>query len=204
LCRFCFRAWKILIRPLSFSFEQEIKHYSLPNYKNETSIAFPYDTSNGHIHYASNANIIDLSPNESTDNIIVENRNNYIYDTYIENANSIDLLKKIETTNMKKKLDLNTKEQPVEFEHIHKDKYEKSLLIESHLDKKDNTEKEIIKDTHKLKAKIEYTEALDELDEINGISQSNNEIAATTDFKLTNKKAIFVGILVSLARKRLK
>ena len=203
----CFRARRILIMPLSFSSQQDKTHDSLPSYKNESNNVFPNDTNMGHIYYSSNENIIGISQNESKGNATFENKtilfHKQTYNTSNESVNSNESVQSSEITHKEKEYPLTNTAQLIDFEQVTKDTYDNNQIENSHPNK-DNNKDETFEHTHDLHNKIPVTENVDELHKFCEITQSKNGMAAPLDFKLTNKSAVFVSILVSLARKRLK
>ena len=203
LCCFFLERGKLFIRSLFFSSDQDIKHNSLSYSRIETSNVFPHETEIRHIHNSNNENIINLSNNESIDSMITntESQTRNEYDTHIKNAN-ISVVKPFDTTNMQKHLYLDI-ETPIDFESTSKSKSENNRLVGSHINRKDDTDKHSSTHTYELNNK-ETIEALNELQEVSNISGFKNNIKEQNDLKLPNTKTIFVGILIYLARKRLK
>jgi hypothetical protein len=155
----------------------------------------------GNIYYPSNENI-SISQNESKGNDTIENKSilflNEIYSTSNKSVSSNELVQTSEKTHKEKKYTLNNIKQLIEFET-----YENSQIEKSHPNN-DNNKDESFNHTLDLNNEIPDTETGNELHNFSEIPQSKNVVAAPLDFKFTNKSAIFVNILVSLARKRLK
>jgi len=193
---------KLFIRPLFFSSDQEIIHNSLSSNITETSNAFPIAADIGHIKYPSIENISNLSNNESMANDI-ENSTNRLNYTYT-NVNNISVLKNCDTINIQKQPDVNIVETPIELENNPNNKNETSHLIETYSIKTNNTDIENLTYTNDLNTKPKSNEATNKTHQVSDITEFKNHLKGTNEYKLMNKKSIFVGILVSLARKRLK
>ena len=193
---------KLFIRPLFFSSDQEIVHKPLSNNKTETSNAFPIAADIGHIKYPSIENISNLSNNESISND-TENSTNRLNYTYT-NVNNVSVLKNCDTFSIQKQPGVNIVETPIEFENNPKDKNETSHVIETYSIKTNSTDIENITYTNELNTKPKSNEAMNKTHQVSDITEFKNNFKGTNGYKLMNKKAIFVGILISLARKRLK
>ena len=190
---------KLFIRPLFFSSDQEIIHNSLSSNNTETSNAFPIAADIEHIKYPSIENISNFSNNESMANDIENstNRPNYTY-------TNVSVLKKYDTNNIQKQPDVNIVETHIEIDNNPNDRIEASQLIETYPIKTNSSDIENLAYTNDLNTRPNSNEAMNKTYRVSDITEFKNQLKGTHGYKLMNKKAIFVGILVSLARKRLK
>ena len=79
---------------------------------------------------------------------------------------------------------------------------ESNLNLKSSHHIKDYTDKELIAHIPEINNKLECTEGM--LDDINFNTEVKKDLKEQKVLPVMNRKTIFVGILVSLARKRLK
>ena len=133
----------------------------------------------------------------------IENSTNRLNYTYT-NVSNISVLKNCNTINIQKQPDVNTVETPIEFENNPNDKNETSQLIETYSTKTNSTDIENLTYTNDLNTKPKSNEAMNKTHQVCDITEFKNHLKRTNGYKLLNKKAIFVGLLISLARKRLK
>ena len=183
---------------LSFSSQQDRENDSLPINRNEGSNSFHNDTNIENTYSSSNENVISISQHESNNLDIVEIKSiqshNETCNSLNESDNSNESLHNFEITHKEKEFFLKNEMLPTGLEKIIKDST------------KDRTNKdEISQHTFELNEKIPLvTQYVDELQTYNKIPESKNNKIAPNDLKLTKKSTIFVGMLVSLARKRMK
>ena len=81
---------------------------------------------------------------------------------------------------------------------------ESSLSLKSSHHIKDYYDKEISTHRPEISTKLECKEGNEKLDEVNFNSEFKNDVKEQKIISVMNRKTFFVGILVSLARKRLK
>ena len=165
--------------------------------------SFPNDTDHGYICFPNNANITNLTTNELTNPEYVRNNEHHSNIRHIDNVDSIAKLNTVETYSPNNELESISLEHKIELKHI--DYGSKNHQSEkSSTDKKNNVEKEITIQKRKANTQIN-SKPMDEQNSLSSDSEINKKnLNAQEESKITHKKAIFVGVLISLARKRMK
>ena len=165
--------------------------------------SFPNETDHGCNFFPNNHNITNLTTNELTKTEYVRNNDNHINIPHIDNVDSIAKSNTVETYSPNNELESSSLEHKIELKHI--DYGSKNHQSEkSSTDKKNNVEKEITIQKRKANTQIN-SKTIDEQNSLSSDSKVNKKnINAQEESKITHKKAIFVGVLISLARKRMK
>ena len=165
--------------------------------------SFPNETEHGYKLFPNNANVTNFTTNELTNPEYVRNNDNHSNIPHIDNVDSIAKLSTVETYSPNNELESSSLEHKIELKYI--DYGSKSHQSEkSSTDKKNNVEKEITIQKRKANTQIN-SKHMDEQNSLSSDSKVNNKnLNAQEESKITHKKAIFVGVLISLARKRMK
>ena len=165
--------------------------------------SFPNETDQGYKFFPNNANITNFTTNELISPECVRNNDNHINIPHIENADSIAKLNTVEAYSPNNELESSSLEHKIELKHIeYGGKNHQSEKPST--DKKNNVEKEITIQKRKANTQIN-SKPIDEQNSLSSDSNVNKKnLNAREESKITHKKAIFVGVLISLARKRMK
>ena len=165
--------------------------------------SFPNETDHGYQFFLNNPDIINLTTNELTNPEYVRNNDNHINIHHIDNVDSIAKSNTVETYSTNNELESSSLEHKIELKHIEYGSKNHQTEKPS-TDKKNNVEKEITLQKRKANTQIN-SKNIDEQNSLSSDSKVNNKnLNAQEESKITHKKAIFVGVLISLARKRMK
>ena len=182
-----------------FSSEQDIKYNFVASISNESSNDIANEIKHKNI-YLSNEKLLIKSYNEYSNKGIIENtKQNTDYNS-IKDEKVISDFKLTDKSDLRKENGMILKE-PDEGSNISNNGSENSLKLKSsHI--KEQSDIEIHEKN--ISPKLEYKNEIEILNEVNFNPEVKKDYKEQKDIPIIDRKTLFVGVLVSLARKRLR
>ena len=182
-----------------FSSEQDIKYNFVASISNESSNDIANEIKHKNI-YLSNEKLLIKSYNEYSNKGIIENtKQNTDYNS-IKDEKVISDFKLTDKSDLRKENGMILKE-PDEGSNISNNGSENSLKLKSsHI--KEQSDNEIHEKN--ISPKLEYKNEIEILNEVNFNPEVKKDYKEQKDIPIIDRKTLFVGVLVSLARKRLR